>query len=230
MRRDKKIPTLAGKRGMKKGPFLEMRPRADTAGRIITAATRLFADKGYEGTSTKDICETAAVNIAAIHYHFGSKENLLRHIIQQHTSEVLSSSRRTLQTSHSPDDMKVRLEIFLRDTLEAVLRNADVIIIMQREMEMLSSRSDEVFRATLLETFGALVKFLAQAKKKSLIAHDVDPFFAAALLMGHIGNQPRSDRMYSKYFRFSLSDKKFRERWVQQTLRLFLDGILINHP
>jgi len=226
----KNTTILAGKRRMKKSLSLDMRSREDTAGRIITAATRLFAEKGYERTSTKEICEIAGANIAAIHYHFGSKEKLLRHIIQRYASEVLSSSKRSLQAPNSPDDMKVRLEIFLGETIDAVLRNADVIIIIQRELEMHSSRADEVFRTTLLEYFDALVKFLAQAKKNLLIAHDVDPLFAAALLMGHIGNQPRSERIYNKYFGFSLSDKKFRERWVQQTLHLFLDGIRINHP
>ncbi len=215
---------------MKKGLSFDMRSQEDTAGRIIATATRLFAEKGYDGTSTKQICEAADANIAAIHYHFGSKENLLKHIIQQLASEMLSSSRRSLQVPSSHDDMKVRLEIFLRETLEAVLRNADVIIIIQREMEMRSSRAAEVFRTTFREHFEALVKFLAEAKKKLLIAHDVEPLFAAALLMGHIGNQPRSDRIYNKYYRFSLADEKFRERWVKQTLRLFLDGIRINHP
>jgi len=215
---------------MKKGPSLVMKPREGTPDRIINAATRLFAEKGYDGTSTREICEAAEVNIAAINYHFGSKENLLLHIIQQYSSELLASSRRILQAPHSPDEMKVCLEIFLRERLEAVLRNTDVVIIIQREVEMLSSRSDEVFRTTILGNFEALVKFLAQAKKELLIAQDVDPFFAATLLIGHIVNQPRYDRFYNKYFRFSFSDKKFRERWVQQTLRLFLDGIRINHP
>ena len=44
---------------------------------ILEAAEQLFADKGFEGTSVRDIAETANVNVAMISYYFGSKEKML---------------------------------------------------------------------------------------------------------------------------------------------------------
>ena len=44
---------------------------------IIDAAEKLFADKGFEGTSVRDIADEAGVNVAMISYYFGSKEKLL---------------------------------------------------------------------------------------------------------------------------------------------------------
>src|ERR1700759_5468631 len=44
---------------------------------IIEVAERLFADKGFDGTSVRDIAEEAGVNVAMISYYFGSKEKLL---------------------------------------------------------------------------------------------------------------------------------------------------------
>jgi AcrR family transcriptional regulator len=44
---------------------------------ILEAAERLFADKGFEGTSVRDIAEEAKVNVAMISYYFGSKEKML---------------------------------------------------------------------------------------------------------------------------------------------------------
>ncbi|XZF14802.1 TetR family transcriptional regulator [Chitinophagaceae bacterium MMS25-I14] len=44
---------------------------------IIEAAERLFATKGYEGTSVRDIAQEANVNLAMISYYFGSKEKLM---------------------------------------------------------------------------------------------------------------------------------------------------------
>ncbi|HOZ48269.1 MAG TPA: CerR family C-terminal domain-containing protein [Candidatus Hydrogenedentes bacterium] len=43
---------------------------------LITAAGELFAEHGLEGTSVRAIAEKAGTNVAAINYHFGSKENL----------------------------------------------------------------------------------------------------------------------------------------------------------
>ncbi len=50
----------------------------DTRTRILETAEGLFATKGYAGTSIREITRDAGVNVAAIHYHFGSKEALLR--------------------------------------------------------------------------------------------------------------------------------------------------------
>ena len=47
-----------------------------TKARILEAAGTLFAEKGLKGTTTRDIGESAGVNMALIHYHWGSKEEL----------------------------------------------------------------------------------------------------------------------------------------------------------
>lgn len=48
----------------------------DTKTRILKAASKLFAEKGFEGTSIRDIAAAAEVNLAAINYHFKNKNNL----------------------------------------------------------------------------------------------------------------------------------------------------------
>jgi len=48
----------------------------DTKTRILKVASNLFAEKGFEGTSIRDIASAADVNLAAINYHFKNKNNL----------------------------------------------------------------------------------------------------------------------------------------------------------
>ena len=55
----------------------------ETKERIVRAAEILFAKEGYAGTSLRQITESAGVNIAAVNYHFGSKENLLIEILDR---------------------------------------------------------------------------------------------------------------------------------------------------
>jgi AcrR family transcriptional regulator len=49
--------------------------------RLIGEAARIFAEKGYASTSTREICAAARLNVAAIHYHFGGKEGLYREVL-----------------------------------------------------------------------------------------------------------------------------------------------------
>lgn len=48
----------------------------DTKQRLIDAAGEIFADKGYEAASIRDICQRADANLAAVNYHFGEKRQL----------------------------------------------------------------------------------------------------------------------------------------------------------
>ena len=48
----------------------------DTRQRLLQAAGQLFAEKGYEGASVRDICKKAQANFAAVNYHFHDKERL----------------------------------------------------------------------------------------------------------------------------------------------------------
>ena len=58
------------------------RPSEITRERLLNAAERLFADRGYEATSVRAIVAKARVNQAAINYHFAGKEGLYREILR----------------------------------------------------------------------------------------------------------------------------------------------------
>lgn len=55
----------------------------DTRERILDVAERLFMAHGFEGTSMRQITSEAAVNLAAVNYHFGSKESLMQEVFRR---------------------------------------------------------------------------------------------------------------------------------------------------
>lgn len=102
----------------------------ETRSRILDAAERLFAERGFEAVSLREITRDADVNIAAIHYHYGSREGLLRAVLDrvivplnQMRIEMLD---RALDTRHGePLPVGVVLDAFIRPDLVAIndLRN-----------------------------------------------------------------------------------------------------------
>jgi AcrR family transcriptional regulator len=61
-----------------------MKQEIDTKQKILDSAQHLFASQGFQATSLRSITKRAGVNIAAINYHFGSKEALLNAVIERH--------------------------------------------------------------------------------------------------------------------------------------------------
>lgn len=61
----------------------DARPQADTRERILDAAEHLFMTHGYDGTSMRQITGEASVNLAAVNYHFGSKESLMQEVFRR---------------------------------------------------------------------------------------------------------------------------------------------------
>ena len=60
----------------------------ETRDKILGAAEQLFAHHGFEGTSLRAVTGLAEVNLASANYHFGSKEGLLKAVIERRIGPV----------------------------------------------------------------------------------------------------------------------------------------------
>jgi TetR/AcrR family transcriptional regulator, regulator of cefoperazone and chloramphenicol sensitivity len=101
------------------------RPSDFTRDRILRAAVRLFAERGYDATSIRTLAAKARINQAAVNYHFKSKEGLYR--------EVLREAIRALtqhQLSHAQETQAMPRERalgeFVRDQLRPLSARDDV--------------------------------------------------------------------------------------------------------
>jgi AcrR family transcriptional regulator len=65
-------------------PATRSRAQSDTRERILSAAEALFMERGFAATSLREITSRAQVNLAAVNYHFGSKEELIRAVFARH--------------------------------------------------------------------------------------------------------------------------------------------------
>lgn len=83
--------------------------------RLLMAALRLFADRGFAGTATRDIAHAAGANVAAIRYYFGDKEGLYRAAF----TEPMGSVRDVIALYDQPGlDLESALAVFMGTFLE----------------------------------------------------------------------------------------------------------------
>ncbi|NGO43846.1 TetR/AcrR family transcriptional regulator [Streptomyces ureilyticus] len=77
-------------------------PRS-TRERLLDAAERLFAEHGFAATSLRTVTVTAGANVAAVNYHFGSKEGLLRAVVDRAMTSVNGERLRLLEELRASD-------------------------------------------------------------------------------------------------------------------------------
>ncbi|MEL6166847.1 MAG: TetR/AcrR family transcriptional regulator, partial [Cyanobacteria bacterium J06628_3] len=109
----------------------------DTKEQIINVAERLFAEKGFAGTSLRNVIREAGVNIAAVHYHFGSKEELFVAVVRRAAQQILTSQFEQLEKYEKldkPPSLEKILEAFYGPPLRTIIQMGETGLIRAQFM------------------------------------------------------------------------------------------------
>jgi len=108
--------------------------RADAASphtreRVLDAAEQLFADHGLDGVSIRDITGAADVNLGAINYHFGTKDNLIAAVVERRIAPASEERLRALEALEKaaggkPPSLEAILEALFRPAVEQAMKEA----------------------------------------------------------------------------------------------------------
>jgi AcrR family transcriptional regulator len=91
-----------------------------TKNKILDAAEGLFAEKGFNGTSLREITSRAEVNLAAVNYHFGSKKELIKAVMSRYMNELsprLESSLKIVCDSETKPNLVEVFSAFIEPLL-----------------------------------------------------------------------------------------------------------------
>ncbi|MYW67735.1 TetR family transcriptional regulator [Streptomyces sp. SID8379] len=140
-------------------------PRTTTDGdstpvpqRLLAAATRLFAERGYDRTSVQEIVEAAGVTKGALYHYFGSKDDLLHEVY----ARLLRLQQERLDAYADRDEpIEQRLREAAADVVVTTIDNLDDAAIFFRSMHHLSPEKNKQVRAERRryhERFRALIE------------------------------------------------------------------------
>ncbi len=107
----------------------------DTKDKILETAERLIGEQGYAATSLRQIIAEAGVNLAAVHYHFGSKEELLDELVQRKAEKVNAirmSRLQALEHAGGKPGVRVILDAFFEPALEMASSHPQFVRLMGR--------------------------------------------------------------------------------------------------
>jgi AcrR family transcriptional regulator len=132
---------------------------------ILDYGTEVFADKGYEGASMRDLSRLSGISLAGLYYYFESKEKLL-YFIQQHTfATIMERLRQRLATS---DDPETRIRIFVHNHVDYSVAKQKAMKVLSHEDDVLKNGYGAELAATKREYYRicmGLVEDLVQADR-----------------------------------------------------------------
>ncbi len=169
----------------------------DVRSRILREATRLFAERGYNGTSIQAISEAVGITRPTLVYHFGSKDQLRTAVIGQLVGHWQSELPRLMAQASGRGP---KLDALMRALYGYFLEDRNRARLILREMLDAPDGLQEHLGTAMQPWTALLVTAMQSARENGVIRHDVDlESFALLITTTAIGVLAIGDRTAALY-------------------------------
>jgi AcrR family transcriptional regulator len=111
-----------------------------TEEKIVIAARKLFTQKGYEATKTRDIAEEAGINLALLNYYFRSKEKLFEIIMKENVGQFMQVIADIVNNEISTIDEKI--ELLVSNYIDMLMRLPDMPLFVMNHIKLAPERAE----------------------------------------------------------------------------------------
>ena len=198
---------------------------------IMDAAEQLFAAKGFDGTSVRDIAERAAVNLAMISYYFGSKEKLMEAMFDYRSGffklqlETMINNRELApmqKVEQLIDQYIIKLtqqQCFHRVMVREQMVNNNIVI--SEKIQELKRRNQEL-----------IAKLIHEGQKKGDFKKHIDIPLLMVTLIGTVSHMITTQHLYKELNNLqALSEEEFLKhikKKLSHHLKAIFKAILTN--
>ena len=194
---------------------------------ILDSAEQLFAEKGFDGTSVRDIAGHAGVNLAMISYYFGSKEKLLVALIAHRSSythgilEELNKDERL-----SPWD---KIERLVDLYVDKIVNNYKFHCIMTMHLPTIQSDDiREMITDIKIKNFEQVKKIITEGQKKKVF-RKVDMELTVGCVMGTLTQVTLSKSLYCRLMHIDKTDEEGYRKKMIPKIKAHLKELLKAH-
>jgi len=162
---------------------------------IIGVAEKLFAEKGFSGTSIRDISQEADINVSMISYYFGSKEKLIEAIFEVRSKDFLKIFEDLLLNIDLSPMQKVNMMIDA--VVKRLVDNQCFHNVMVRE-QLSGSRTptiSELLTKMKTKNLKAMEGIIHEGQQAGVFAEDIDVLMLSTTLFGTL-NQAISTQLF----------------------------------
>ena len=198
-----------------------------TKERILAAAEALFAQRGFDGASLRQLTASAGVNLAAVNYHFGSKEKLVEQVFKRRLDALIQHRLAEL------DKIAGRPGTTLEDVLAAYIRPALELShegngsLFMRVLARAFAEHDDTLRQFLSENYGHVMRqFTAEFARLLPHLEKAELYWRIDLVTGALTHAMSGFGMIQR--KDNVSEQQHREQTAAHLIRFAAAGL--SHP
>lgn len=208
---------------------MSARPALKTTTRelLLQTATRLFAERGFDGTSIRDISEESGCNPAMVSYHFDGKEGLYAACIEPYGQSKVEAAKKILVATTDKAEFSARTIRFCEAMFDLWLEQPEVSRIVAQECNLGFRQTERIFKNTFFRCFQIFSDFFEAGQRARIIRTDFEPRTAAALLFTSMHEMMRMSDLIRKFHGVSITDPEFRKKLIHDWVAITLDGALV---
>ncbi|MBM9537154.1 TetR/AcrR family transcriptional regulator [Desulfobulbus alkaliphilus] len=185
--------------------------------KIIRAATKVFAKKGFFNARVSDIAKEAKVADGTIYLYFNNKFDILLSVFEQEIGKLIEQVTLLLKEEGNP---KKRLEIFITNHLEEMKKNRYLAEVIHIELRQTSKLIREYRKNKFSEYLDIIAAIIQTGQDRGLFRRDIKPEIAKRLLFGAMDE-------ISRIWHLGSECPQTPEELSRQIATVFLTGLLI---
>jgi len=159
---------------------------ADTRELILSAALKTFAERGFDGATTREIATRAGVNHGLIPYYFGSKPKLWREAVDR-AFAALGTGLDDIMSDPEVATDRERTRRLIRSYVRFVASNPEFVLLMHEEGKRKGERMRWIVDRHVKPMFQKISALLSGAAKRGLFPPDIAPVHFHYILAGAVG-------------------------------------------
>lgn len=194
---------------------------------ILNVAEELFASKGFEGTSVRDIAQKAEVNVAMISYYFGSKEKLLQSLILNRTEQTgLILEGLSHDVKLSPWE---KIDKVIDYYVDKILNERNFHAIMNRQISLVQDKKlTEILINVKKRNSSMISEIIHEGQRKKIFRH-VNVALTIGTVMGTILQVSMSKPFYCSLLKLDAGDDISYYKKIRPQLKSHLKSLLRAH-
>lgn len=154
---------------------------------IMDRALEVFAEKGFDSASVRDIAQRAEVNVAMISYYFGSKEKLLEAIFMNHTGSMKQKIESIIHSkAHDPLE---KVDLLIDTYVSVIIENRSFHRLMMREQVLIKGGPLYTYIRDMKRQNRSMIEVAVKAGQKAgLFQKHIDVSMLAVTLIGSVNH------------------------------------------